>query len=320
MTSFDYSANCVIDYLKKKLKDNKKEAALYITECFREMSDDENFLKCLAQAIDYKLYSQKNLINVKPSKQSKNTAKLTPETNPYIILSYTIYDFWVQNSITSNDSVNSTKRITKMMYLKKFKKISDPDIREEEKCQKKSSSITIIVATKKIYTKSIRKLCQTFNKSHPEENPVSLTMLFNLKSFYFLKASENEKQSCLHINCLNPHVILSSINKYRHSRKLQPQGSLTTCSNELKLGMILPEMEAQNTCKYYKCKRVIESYLGKDGKLNEYSRTAHIDHLEPVYLLAEKLKDLSNKSLLHRTYINNCTSVFPILKEVYHGK
>ena len=78
MTSFDYSANCVIDYLKKKLKDNKKEAALYITECFREMSDDENFLKWLAQAIDYKLYGQKNLINVKPSKQSKNTGKVNP--------------------------------------------------------------------------------------------------------------------------------------------------------------------------------------------------------------------------------------------------
>ena len=64
------------------------------------------------------------------------------------------------------------------MYLKKFKNISDPDIREEERCRKKSSSITMIVATKKIYTESIRKLHQTFNKSHPEKNPVSLTTFF----------------------------------------------------------------------------------------------------------------------------------------------
>ena len=42
------------------------------------------------------------------------------------------------------------------MYLKKFKNISDLCIREEEKCQKKS--ITMIVATNKIYTESIRKL------------------------------------------------------------------------------------------------------------------------------------------------------------------
>ena len=45
----------------------------------------------------------------------------------------------------------------------------------------------MIVATKKIYTESIRKLHQTFNKSHLEENPVSLTTFFNLKPFYCLK-------------------------------------------------------------------------------------------------------------------------------------
>ena len=76
--------------------------------------------------------------------------------------------------------------------------------KEEEKCRKKSSSITMIVATKKIYNESIRKLHQTFNKSHPEENPVSLTTFFNLKPFYCYKPSEREKQSCLCINCLNP--------------------------------------------------------------------------------------------------------------------
>ena len=34
----------------------------------------------------------------------------------------------------------------------------------------------------------------------------------------------------------------------------------------------------------------------------------------------EKLKDLSDKYLLHRTFVDNCTSMFPILKEVYDGK
>ena len=181
-----------------------------------------------------------NLINVKPPSHGKNTGKVNHQA---------MYDFWVQNSITSYDSVNSTKRITKIMYLEKLKNISDSDIREEEKCWKKSSSITMIVATKKIYTESIRKPHKTFNKSHPEKNPVSLTTFFNLKLFYCLKPSEKEKQSFLCINCLNPHVILSSINKYRHSRKLPPHGSLTTYLNELKSGMLFPEMEAQNTCK-----------------------------------------------------------------------
>ena len=65
---------------------------------------------------------------------------------------------------------------------------------------------------------------------------------------------------------------------------------------------------------------MIESYVGKDRKLNEYTRTACVDHFEPVCLLVEKLKDLSDKYLLHRTYVDNCLSVIPILKEADDGK
>ena len=79
-------------------------------------------------------------------------------------------------------------------------------------------------------------------------------------------------------------------------------------------------MEVQNTCKYYEYKQVVESYVGKNGKLNKNSRTVRVDHFEPVYLLVEKLKDLSNKYLMYQTYVANYTSVFPILKEVYDGK
>ena len=64
---------------------------------------------------------------------------------------------------------------------------------------------------------------------------------------------------------------------------------------------------------------MIESYIRKDGKLNEYTRTARVDHFEPVYLLAEKLKDQSDNYLPHRTYVNNCISVFPFLKDVDDG-
>ena len=84
--------------------------------------------------------------------------------------------------------------------------------------------------------------------------------------------------------------------------------------------MLFSEMEAQNSCKYYENKGVVDSFVGKDKKLNEHTRTARVDHFEPVYLLVKKFKDLSDKQLLHRTYVNNCTSVFPIPKEVNDGK
>ena len=50
------------------------------------MLDDQNFLKWFAQAINYKLYNLKSLINVKPPNQSKNTGKVNHQA---------IYDFWV---------------------------------------------------------------------------------------------------------------------------------------------------------------------------------------------------------------------------------
>ena len=287
------------------MKDSKKEAALYIKEYFCGMLDDENFLKWLAQEIDYKLYILKNLINVKPPNQGKNTGKVNHQAT---------YHFWVQNLITYSDSMNSAKRITKIKHLKKFKNISDPDIFEEEKRQRKSSTITVIVATKDIYTESIRKFHQTFNKSYPEKNPVSLNTFFNLKPFHCLK------QNCMCIICLSPDVILSFINKYRHSRKLPPHGSLTSNLNELKSGMLFPEIEAQNTCKYYEYKRVVESCVGKGENLSEYTRAASVDHFEPAYLLVEKLKDLCDKYLLQRTLVDSCTSLFSFLKEVYDGK
>ena len=64
----------------------------------------------------------------------------------------------------------------------------------------------MMVASKRIYTDSVRKLLQRFNET--QEKPISLSTFFKLKPFYCLKPSEKEKQSCLCLNCLNPHVIL----------------------------------------------------------------------------------------------------------------
>lgn len=308
--SIDYSDKfniCVINHLKKQLKDNKKEAVVYMKECFGLMLDDENFLNWLAKSVGYKPYSLKHLLNAKTQKNRRSN----------VINHQEIYEFWIQNSITSNDSANSTKRITKMAFLKKFKHITDPEVREEEKALKSGSKV-MILATKRIYTDSVRKLHQRFNESC--HNSVALSTFFNLKPFYCFQPSEKEKQSCLCINCLNPHVVLKSINLYRISQKLAPHDSLTCYLNKLQSGEKFNEMEAENSCKYYEYKRVVESYIGKDGKHTEYTRTARVDYCEPVRLLVNKLQNLSKKYLKHRTYVDNCTSVFSLMKEPYTGK
>ena len=58
----------------------------------------------------------------------------------------------------------------------------------------------------------------------------------------------------------------------------------------------------------------------KKGYPIEYTRTTRVDHNEPVRMLVNRLLDASDKYLKHRTYVDNCTSVFPLMKEAYTGK
>ena len=122
----------------------------------------------------------------------------------------------------------------------------------------------ICSASKKIYTESIRKLHEEFNETKSAK--VSLSVFYNLKPFYCLPPSEKEKQSCLCINCLNPHVLLKSINGYRSSKKLAPHKSLIAYLKQMKAGDKFDEMSAEKVCKYYQYNRVVESYIGKEGK------------------------------------------------------
>ena len=65
---------------------------------------------------------------------------------------------------------------------------------------------------------------------------------------------------------------------------------------------------------------MVKNYIGRIKQPTEYTRTARIDLCESVYMLVEKLCGLSDKCLKHRTYVDNFTSVFPLLKESYMGK
>ena len=176
----------------------------------------------------------------------------------------------------------------------------------------------------------IKKISSHLNYSNTVSNCVMKYLKKQLKeskrgtnfyeSFYCLKPSEKEKQSCLCINCLNSHVILKSINCYRLTKKLTPHDSLTTYFNKMSSGKTLEEMKIEKECKYYEYRRVVESYIGKNGKRIECTRSARVDLSEPFFKLVEKLRELGDNYLKHRTNVNNISSVFPILKEHYDGK
>ena len=174
----------VVTQLKRKLRANKSEAVKYINECFGSMLDDEGFLKWLGNTLDYKPCRLKQLLQ--QNKFNKRNS-LSPSTYQ------TICDYWLANSITSNESDYNITKITKMSFLEQYKNISDTNLMEKEIKLKNGSKI-IFTAPRKIYTESVRNLHQKYNEMH---TPISLSVFFNMTPFYCVRPSEREKQSCL---------------------------------------------------------------------------------------------------------------------------
>ena len=51
-----------------------------------------------------------------------------------------------------------------------------------------------------------------------------------------------------------------------------------------------------------------------------YSRTARGDDCKPVKYLVQTILENGSKYLKHRSYVDNCKTVFPLMKENYSGK
>ena len=148
----------------------------------------------------------------------RNSLKLPPLSHQ------DIYDFWLEKSITSTDSRNNLKRIPKITFLQNYKEIVDSNLMEKVVQLKKGRTKIMYLANKMTYVESIRKLWKEFNATHVS---VSLTTFFKFKPFYCALPSEKEKQSCVCINCLNPHLPLQAVNRYRKSKHLDGHESLT---------------------------------------------------------------------------------------------
>ena len=65
---------------------------------------------------------------------------------------------------------------------------------------------------------------------------------------------------------------------------------------------------------------VLESYTKKDGTAVECKSFTRVDYLEPIKNICERVLDSGNSYLKHITCVDNCSSVFPLMKEAYNGK
>ena len=61
-------------------------------------------------------------------------------------------------------------------------------------------------------------------------------------------------------------------------------------------------------------------YTKKDGTSVEYKTVTRVNYLEPIKNIYQRVLDSGNAYLKHRTCVDNCSSVFPLMKESYNGK
>ena len=154
-----------------------------------------------------------------------------------------------------------------------------------------------------IYVESIRKLHNEFSSKHV---PVSLTTFFNFKPFYCIVPSEKEKQSCVCINCQNPHLLLQAINRYRASKNLTTHESLTKYLKKLEADEQFEELTEENVFTYTGTSVLKSPTQRKDGTLGQYQRVTRVEHQESVKDICQKILNTGIAYLKHQHMWTMC--------------
>ena len=208
--------------LKNDLKTNKKATVNYIKDCFGNMLDNIDFLSWLSVRLGYKPNRMKKLL----AEKAPNNRKALHAT-----VYQEIYNFWLSESINSNDGRTNVVNISKSLFLQQYKFIKDENLMEKE-VKLKHCTKRILYTGRKIYTESLKNLHERFNTTQNEN--VSLSVFCSYKPYCLSKPTEKEKTSCLCIDCLNHHLLLKPINNYRKSRNLNVYQSLSMYRNKNK--------------------------------------------------------------------------------------
>ena len=113
--------------LKRDLKSTKAEVVEFIKDSFGDMLDDKEFLSWLSKNLEHKPNRLKSLLQDKTHNIRKSFQPKTYQN---------FYDFWLQNSINSNDSRSNVVNITKRAFLEQYNSITDAKLMEKEVTQK----------------------------------------------------------------------------------------------------------------------------------------------------------------------------------------
>ena len=114
--------------------------------------------------------------------------------------------------------------------------------------------------------------------------------------------------------------MLRAINVYRKFHKLESHQSQAVHIQDLKIRTVFPEANEGKLFKYYVFEKVTESYIGKTNVPVEYSQTPRVHGCKPLKYLVQTILENDSKYLKHWSYVDNCKTILPLMKENYSGK
>ena len=112
-----------------------------------------------------------------------------------------IFDFWLSNSITSNECMCNIRKITKRSFLEQYPNITDPNLMEERKVLKNGSK-QIFKVGRKIHAESVRKLHAKYSESF---KPMSLT-IFSKQNHFIATFQARERSRVVYALLLLIHT------------------------------------------------------------------------------------------------------------------
>ena len=302
-------------YIKKEIRSSrfrlkrKIETAMFICSMFKNDMDNL-FTTWLSYELGFKTHEDFHeylkFVEKVYTRNSSRARILTSDAE-------SVHSFYKEHSIISVDRQNDRH----MVHIKNTK------LHELSRTVVETKFGPKLQANRYVYTKSTRKLYNSYLKEH---DFVSYASFLRLKPFYIMPPSNREMESCCCIYCLNPHGLYNAIKK--------------SCGKEDKFPDSLTEYLTQN----FKCEKdsqnfhkidcisgacgnqcstklnnvrfgdkvvtytVFEGtptyYYDKQGKEVCYKRTARCDKKATVDEIHELLQKSAKSYLLHRHFVN----------------
>ena len=98
----------VTEKLKSDLQNDRTSTIEYIKKCFGELIQNEDFVSWLSKKLGYKPSRFQSLLKEKVPNKRKSL---------HVTIYQDIYEFWLSNSVNSNESKTNVANISKRAFL-----------------------------------------------------------------------------------------------------------------------------------------------------------------------------------------------------------